>query len=216
VSPGRRVNCHEKKEKNMVTVGVLARFEAKPGNEANVERFFQEGLAIVQQQKASTVWFAFRLGPTTFGAFAAFTNEEERHALLSVGGPVLTQSNFELFAEPPTFKKVDVLAAKLTRGENRVTVGSLVRFETRSGKEADFERFLKEAQIAIQEAPGTTAWFAFRLSPSTFGVFDAFPDEAGRQAHFLAGTVRAEKAADLLEMPPVVEKVDILAARLPG
>ena len=52
----------------MMTVGVLARFEAKPGNEAEVERFFQEGLAIVQRQKASTAWFAFRLEPATFGA----------------------------------------------------------------------------------------------------------------------------------------------------
>ncbi len=94
----------------MLTVGVLARFEAKPGNEADVERFFQEGLPIVQRQKASTVWFAFRLGPTTFGAFAT---EEERLALLSVGGPVLAERNAALFTQPPTFEKVDVIAAKL-------------------------------------------------------------------------------------------------------
>ncbi len=200
----------------MVTVGLLARFEAKPGNEAAVERFFQEGLPIVQRQPASTAWFAFRLGPTTFGAFAAFANEEERLALLSVGGPVLAERHSELFAQPPTFQKVDVLAAKLPRGENSVTVGSLVRFEARSGKEADWERFLKEALVAIQVAPGTTAWYAYRLGPATSGVFDAFPDEAGRQAHFLAGAARAEKASDLLETPPVVEKVDVLAAKLPG
>lgn len=200
----------------MVTVGALARFEAKSGNEAAVERFFQEGLPIVQRQPASTVWFGFRLGPTTFGAFAAFANEEERQALLSVGGPVLAQRHSALFALPPTFEKVAVLAVKRPRRENGVPVGSLVRFKARSGKEADWERYLKEALVAIQEAPGTTAWFAFRLDASTFGVFDAFPDEAGRQAHFLAGAARAEKASDLLEMPPVVEKVDIFAARLPG
>jgi len=91
-----------------------------------------------------------------------------------------------------------------------------VRFEARSGKEADFADFLKEALGAIQGAPGTTAWFASRMSPSIFCVFDAFSDEEGRRAHFLAGAARAEKAADLLENPPVVEKVDILAARLPG
>ncbi|WP_083815223.1 antibiotic biosynthesis monooxygenase [Ktedonobacter racemifer] len=110
---------------------------------------------------------------------------------------------------------VDVLAAKYPRGENRVTVGSLVRFEAKSGKEADWERFLKEALGAIQEVPGTIAWYAFRLGPATFGVFDTFPDEAGRQAHFLDGAARAEKASDLLEMPPVVERVDVLATRLP-
>jgi quinol monooxygenase YgiN len=200
----------------MMTVGVLARFEAKLGNEADVERFFQEGLPIVQRQPASTAWFAFRLEPTTFGAFAAFASEEERLALLSAGGPVLAERYSEIFAQPPTFQKVDVLAAKRPREENSVTVGSLVHFEARSGKEADWERFLKEALVAIQEAPGTTAWFAFRLGPSTSGVFDAFPDEEGRLAHFLAGAARAEKGSDLLEMPPVVEKVDVFAARLPG
>jgi quinol monooxygenase YgiN len=200
----------------VMTVGVLARFEAKPGNEAEVERFFQEELAIVQRQKASTAWFAFCLEPATFAAFAAFVNEEERLALLSVGGPVAAQRNSELFAQPPTFQKVDVLAAKLPKGENSVPVGSLVRFEIKSGKEADFEHFLKEALVAIQEAPGTTAWFAIRMAPSIFGVFDAFPDEEGRLAHFLAGAARAEKASDLLEIPPVVEKVDVLAAKLPG
>ncbi len=64
---------------NIVTVGALARFEAKPGNEADVERFFLEGLPIVQLQKASTLWFRFRLGPTTFGAFGAFANEARCH-----------------------------------------------------------------------------------------------------------------------------------------
>ena len=200
----------------MVPVGVLARFETTSGNEAKVERFFQEGLTIVQQQKASTVWFAFRLSPTTFGAFAAFANEEERLALLSIGGPKASQRNAELFAHPPAFQKVDVLAAKLPRGENSMPVGSLVRFEIRSGKAADFEHFLKEALGAIREAPGTAAWFAIRMSPSIFGVFDAFSDEEGRLAYFLTGAARAEKASDLLEIPPVVEKVDILAAKLPG
>ena len=98
---------------NTVTVGALARFEAKPGHEAEVERFFLEGLPIVQRQKTSTLWFGFRLGPTTFGAFAAFANEEDRQALLSVGGPVLAESNAALFALPPMFEKVAIFAARL-------------------------------------------------------------------------------------------------------
>jgi quinol monooxygenase YgiN len=205
-----------KRSKTMLTVGVLARFEFKPGNEPDVERFFQEGLAIVQQQKASTVWFALRLGPTTFGAFAAFTNEEERHTLLSVGGPAVAQRYSSLFAQPPTFEKVDVLAAKLPKGENRLTLGSLVRFEGKPGKDAEFENFLKEVLSDVRLAPGTTVWFALRMTPSTFGVFDAFPDEDARQTHFAAGFVRAEQAADLLEHPPTFEKVDVFAAKLPG
>ena len=201
----------------MVTVGVLARFEAKPGNEADVERLFNEGLPIVQQQPASTAWYAFRMGRTTFGAFAAFTNEKERDALLSVGGPVLAEKRSALFTLRPVFQKVDILAAKLPVGENSVTVGSLVHFEAKPGKVADWERYLKEDSLKqIKGAPRTTAWYAFRVGPATSAVFDVFPDEAGRQTHFLAGAVRADQGANLLAIPPFAEMVDVLAARLPG
>jgi len=201
----------------MVTVGALARFEAKPGNEAAVERFFQEGLPIVQRQPASTVWYAFRLGPTTFGAFAAFATEEERLALLSVGGPVLAERNSELFAEPPTFEMADVLAAKLPGGEKSVTVGFLIRYEVKSGKEAVAESYLQEALSAVQKQSGTMAWYAFRLGPTTFGVFDVFPNEESRQANFDDGAARVkEKDSGMIEDTFVIEKFDVLAARLPG
>jgi quinol monooxygenase YgiN len=62
------------------------------------------------------------------------------------------------------------------------------------------------------------AWFAIRLGPSTFGIFDAFPDEAGRQAH-LSGQVAAAlmaRAPELFSQPPAIEKVDVIAAKLPG
>jgi hypothetical protein len=96
----------------MVTVGVLARFYANPGLESEVKRFFEEGLAVVEEQPATTRWFAFRLGPTTYGAFATFANEEDRNALLSTGGPVSTKRHSELFAQPPTFENFDVLEAR--------------------------------------------------------------------------------------------------------
>jgi quinol monooxygenase YgiN len=60
-------------------------------------------------------------------------------------------------------------------------------------------------------------WFGIRLGPSTFGIFDAFPNEAGRQAH-LSGKVAAalmEKAGELFSAPPSIEKVDVIAAKLP-
>jgi quinol monooxygenase YgiN len=201
----------------MVTVGVLARFEAKPGNEAAVERFFNEGRLIVQRGKASTAWYAFRLGPTTFGAFAAFADEEARHALLSVGGPVLAERHPELFAEPPTFEMADVLAAKLPGGEKSVTVGFLIRYEVKSGKEAVAESYLQEALSAVQKQSGTMAWYAFRLGPTTFGIFDVFPNEESRQANFDDGAARVkEKDSGMIEDTFVIEKFDVLAARLPG
>ena len=98
-----------------------------------------------------------------------------------------------------------------------VTVGLLVRLEVKSGKEAEVESFLKSGLALVQEEPETTVWFAIRMGPSTFGIFDAFPDESGRKAH-LNGKVAAAlmaKASDLLAQPPVIEKIDILATKLP-
>jgi quinol monooxygenase YgiN len=98
-----------------------------------------------------------------------------------------------------------------------VNVALLVRLEAKPGKEAEVESFLKGGLAIVQEEPATTAWFAIRLGPSTFGIFDAFPDEAGRQAH-LTGRVAAAlmaQAPDLLSQPPSIDKVDVLAAKLP-
>ena len=99
-----------------------------------------------------------------------------------------------------------------------VKVALFVRLEAKPGKERDVENFLLNGLPLVQEEPGTIAWFGIRLGPSTFGVFDAFPDEAGRQAH-LSGKVAAAlmaKAGDLLSKRPVIEKVDVLAAKLPA
>ncbi len=98
-----------------------------------------------------------------------------------------------------------------------VTVALLVRLEAKPGKEPELERFLAGALPLVQEEPATIAWFGIRLGPSTFGIFDAFPNESGRQAH-LSGKVAAAlmaKASELLASPPAIEKVDVLAAKLP-
>jgi len=98
-----------------------------------------------------------------------------------------------------------------------VTTGVLVRLTVRPGKEAEAETFLREALPLAQAEPATTAWFALRLGPSTFGIFDAFPDAAGRQAH-LAGAIASAlmaRAPALLSEPPAIEMTDVLAAKLP-
>lgn len=98
-----------------------------------------------------------------------------------------------------------------------VTVALLVRLEAKPGKEADVESFLRSGLAIAQEEPATIAWFAIRLGPSTFGIFDAFPDDAGRQAH-LSGRVAAAlmaNASELLAQPPAIEPVDVLAVKLP-
>ena len=99
-----------------------------------------------------------------------------------------------------------------------VTVALLVRLEAKPGKEEEVESFLNSGLALVEEEPDTIAWFAIRMGSTTFGIFDAFPNESGRLAH-LSGKVAAalmEKASDLFSEPPSIEKVDVLAAKLPG
>jgi quinol monooxygenase YgiN len=99
-----------------------------------------------------------------------------------------------------------------------VKVALLVRVEAKPGKEEEVASLLEGAEAIVRDEPGTTTWFAFRTGSTTFGIFDAFPDDAARQAH-LSGQVAAalmEKAPDLFTAPPVIEQLDVLAAKLPG
>jgi quinol monooxygenase YgiN len=97
-----------------------------------------------------------------------------------------------------------------------VHVALLARLEAKPGKEDEVANLLRSALPLANAEPATTVWFALKLGPSTFGIFDAFPDEAGRQAH-LAGQIAAAlmaKAPDLLAEPPTIEPVEVLAAKL--
>jgi len=97
------------------------------------------------------------------------------------------------------------------------SLGLLVRLEARPGKEAEVATFISGALSLAQQEPATTTWFALRLGPSTFGIFDTFPNEDGRQAH-LSGPIAAAlmaKASELLSVPPAIERVEVLAAKLP-
>jgi quinol monooxygenase YgiN len=100
---------------------------------------------------------------------------------------------------------------------NALTVGLSVRLEAKPGRESDLEAFLRGAAPLAQAEPATLVWFAVRLGPTTFGIFDAFPDDAGREAH-LAGRIAAalgEHVSTLLAAPPAIERTDVLAAKLP-
>ena len=99
-----------------------------------------------------------------------------------------------------------------------VRVALWVRLEAKPGKEAAVEAFLKGGLALANQEPATTAWFALKIGPSTFGIFDAFPDDSGRSAH-LNGPIAAAlmaNASALLSSPPSIEKVDVLAAKMPG
>jgi quinol monooxygenase YgiN len=90
--------------------------------------------------------------------------------------------------------------------------------ETKQGKDYDVEEFLKSALPIVRQEPSTTAWFAIRFGRSEYGIFDVFPDEVSREAH-LAGAVAMalrEQADTLFAQPPRIEKVRVLADKLPA
>ncbi len=96
-----------------------------------------------------------------------------------------------------------------------VKVALWVRLEAKAGKEAEVEAFLRSGLPLVEAEPATTVWFGLRIGPSTFGIFDAFEAESGREAH-LNGRIAAAlmaKAPDLLAEPPNIEKVDVLATK---
>ena len=96
-------------------------------------------------------------------------------------------------------------------------VALLVRLQAKPGKEADVARFLESGLALANQEATTPIWFALRLGPATFGIFDAFADDAGRKAH-LAGPIAAAlmaKAPELLAEAPQIEHVDVLAAKIP-
>jgi quinol monooxygenase YgiN len=93
-----------------------------------------------------------------------------------------------------------------------------VRLEAKPGKENELAAFLEKGLELANQETTTPLWFALRLGPSTFAIFDAFTDESGRQAHMNGPIAKAlmENAPDLLAMTPVIEKVEVLGAKLPA
>lgn len=94
----------------------------------------------------------------------------------------------------------------------------LVFMNAKPGKEDEVEAFLKSAQpLAVREA-GTSTWYAVKLGPGKFGIFDTFKDATGQNAHFSGEIAKAlfGKAEELFSAPPQVEKLEILASKASG
>ena len=90
-----------------------------------------------------------------------------------------------------------------------------IRLKAKAGKEAEVEEFLNGGLALVQEEPLTTDWYAIKFDDSTFGIFDAFDGEEGRDAHLNGKVAEAlmAKASELLAEAPKIEKVDVLAAK---
>ncbi len=89
------------------------------------------------------------------------------------------------------------------------------RLEAKPGKEAEVAQFLEAGLAMAREEKTTPIWFALRLSPSTFGIFDAFEDDAGRQAHLSGPIAQAlmAKAPELFAKPPSIEQIEVLGLK---
>ena len=97
----------------MIKYALFARFEAKPGKEAEVAAFLELGLSLANQEAATPIWFALKLSDSVFGVFDAFENEAGRQAHLQ--GPIaqaLMAKSDELFVKAPTIERIEVLGLK--------------------------------------------------------------------------------------------------------
>ena len=128
--------------------------------------------------------------------------------------PEFNREMITLFAKSP-----DALAQPqgADAGAEDAGVALLVRLEAKPGREADVEELLRNGLSLVQEEPDTTAWYGVRLGNSTFGIFDTFADDSGRQAHLAGRVARSlnDRASELLAQAPVIERVDVLARKLP-
>ncbi len=99
-----------------------------------------------------------------------------------------------------------------------VSRGLLVRLVAKSGKNEEVEEFLLSALPLVQQELNTTAWFAIHLGWSEYGIFDVFPDDAGRDAHLSGQVAKAlmERAGALFAEAPSIQKLDVLADKLPA
>ena len=95
-------------------------------------------------------------------------------------------------------------------------LGILATLQSRPGKEAEVEQFLKSARPLVEAETGTTAWFAFKIGPAMFGIFDTFKDEEGRKAHINGEVAKAlfARAEELFVTHPQIQTADILAEKL--
>jgi quinol monooxygenase YgiN len=97
-----------------------------------------------------------------------------------------------------------------------LTCSLFVRLEAKPGKADDVAAFLKQGLALANQEATTPLWFALRLGPTTFAVFDSFRDEAGRQAHLDGPIAKAlfANAPAMLASPPSVERLDVLGAKV--
>jgi protease I len=127
--------------------------------------------------------------------------------------PAFNREMLKLFAQSP-----DAIEQTAQADEaEEEAVALFVRMEAKPGREADVENLLRSGLSMVEDEPETTSWFGMRLPDGTFAIFDTFPDDSGRQAHLAGRVAQAlrDQGDDLFMRPPVVERIDVLACKLP-
>ncbi|CAN5473751.1 hypothetical protein BH10ACT11_BH10ACT11_06680 [soil metagenome] len=99
-----------------------------------------------------------------------------------------------------------------------VEKGIWVQMQAKEGKESEVEEFLRSGEALVGDEPDTIAWFALKIGEGKYGIFDAFNDDAGRDAHMNGAVAAAlmEKAPDLFESAPQIDQPDVIASKLPA
>jgi quinol monooxygenase YgiN len=200
----------------MVSKGLLVRLEVKPGIDEEVENFLISALPLVQQEPATTAWFAIRFGRSEYGIFDVFPDDAGRDAHLSGAVAKALMANAEtLLTKPPHIQKLDILAHKLPEAplSQPNTKGLLLTFEAKQGHQQQVEEFWRGARALVMEEPETTAWFAIHTDDNKYGIFDVFPDHGARFKHLIGHVPRelAKHALSLLGSVPDPDLLDVIA-----
>jgi quinol monooxygenase YgiN len=98
-----------------------------------------------------------------------------------------------------------------------IKLALMATLKAKEGKEAEVEKFLRDTLPLVENEPATSTWYALRLDEETFLIFDTFTDEKGREEHLSGKVAKAleEKRNDLFSLNPVIEKLDIIAVKMP-
>jgi len=161
----------------MITKGLLVRLEAKSDMHEQVKNFLISALPLVQQEMATTAWFAIHFGGSEYGIFDVFPDDAGRDAHLSGAvAKALMANAATLLSAPPKIQKLDVLAYKLPEAPlaEPNTKGLVLTFEAKEGHEQQVEQFWRDARALVMEEPDTTAWFAIHTDDNKYGIFDVF------------------------------------------
>jgi quinol monooxygenase YgiN len=198
----------------MTTRGLLARIEAAPGREEEIEKLLVAARSVVVAEPQTTAWFALRFGHGEYGIFDAFPDDAGRQAHLDGGVVAALREHADLLEGDPEIERVDVLADKLATGA--VTKGLLLRLPIKSSHADDAESFLTGGKAVVDAEPDTLAWFGVRFENGDYGVFDVFPHKQGRRAH-LTGDIPKQLALHGLPWLaglPNMSFADVLAQKL--